>query len=466
MLIRDKNTLALRVKNQAFAFGAFALDGRRQASKKEGTLYGVGENCAVEKGALCVGVGVTPLESDGNRVLFIDGSSPAKQFFPVWDKDGDGKVVKSLGVLTENGNFYARNDEGGFWQEIRGFGSKMHAFTAVDEDGELTTALVGYAGVYFYDKRKGLRNSGVQRGAPVGCYFLGRVFCAEQPFTLAFSAPFAPLDFTDGIDGGGRIKLPSDRGELVDITPFKNKIFLFFERGISVLTPTGAVRDFQIKDTVYRGGKILQGSVGVVNSRSGEAFFLAEDGAYRFDGERCLRVCENLKILPKRAGQVCNHAVFENTYYAVYESENGEKRGLVIDGQTAEGYFAFAVEGLSEYCGGAVGLVGNCVQSVHKDGELPSGAERVFRTGGLAFGEAGLKCLQRLIVYGEGEAELLVGNGKKTKRFALDLREGEACAKVFLRGRKFSVALRLKEDARVTGIWVSVEKVAGIKERG
>ena len=386
--------------------------------------------------------------------------------YPVWNKQIGGKTVDSLAMLTESGNFWVYKEDGRYWELIRSFGVCMRTFSAVDEDGELTTAFVGNAGVYFYDNRRGIRVSGITRCEPIGCYFLGRIFCAQNSFTLLFSAPFSPLDFTDTIDGGGRINLPSDRGKLLEITPLKNKIYLFFEWGISVLTPMGSARDFQIKDVVYRGGRILQGSVGVVNARGGEAFFLAEDGAYSFDGARCLRICKNCNILPKRGGQVCKRAVFENTYFVVYEDEKEVKRGLAIDGETAEGYPCFPMDGLSEYCGSAMCSFEYCAQTLQKNGGLTNGEERSFCAGGLTLGEAGLKCLQKLTVYGEGEVELVVESGKKSKRFILDLREGEACVNVFLRGRKFSLAFTLKEDAKVTAVSASVESLAGMKERG
>ena len=460
MLWIDKNALRLNIKKNTTAFNAFAFADASVVDKKQNVLYGVGENCEILDGTLGEGVGITPLMSEGNKVYFSSSTSKARSFFPFWGKDEDGNVISTMSVLTEHGGIWVGHENGAYWEYIRSFGAKTIAFTAVDGDGELTTALVGYSGVATYDARKGFQTSSIKDGLPVGCYFLGRVFCAATPCTLLFSAPFAPLNFTDDVDGGGKVKLPTDKGEIVALIPFKNKVYIFFERGISLLTPAGSAREFIVKEVGYYGTRILQGSVG---AQGNGVWFLAEDGAYRFDGAKCLRVCKNLQIAPKRGGQVCNHAIFLGKYFVTYQDENGEKRGLVIDVESGEGYYAFAPEGLSVYNGDMMCVCDYIVQTIGVNGALPVGEKRVFEASGIDFGNLGLKSLQTLVLHGAGVVNVSVGNGKKSKSFVVDLTKGVETVRVFLRGRKFSLKIELQSGAKVTAVTAYHESAATLK---
>jgi len=462
----EKTPLRLKTRKKTAYFHSFAFDDFGGAGKEEGVLYGKGSNCEIIDGALCSGAGITALKSEGNKVYFSGSSSPVKSFFSIWGKDEDGKVFSAMAILTENGTFWANRENGAYWERVHSFGAKTVAFTAVDEGGELTTALVGYGGVAFYDEQKGLRFSGIQSARPVGCYCLGRVFVAREPFVLSFSSPFSPLDFTDGVDGGGTVKLPTDKGEIVALTTFKNKVYVFFERGIALLIPSGSAREFVVRQIEYQGSGILEGSVGVLD---GGILFLSEEGAYRFDGERCVRICANLKIAPKRGGQVCNHAVFSGKYYVTYEDENAEKRGLVIDGESGGGYEAFAIEGLSEYEGKGVGVYDYVVQTVNvKEGSLPRLETRVFRVNGLDFKDRGLKSLQTLTFFGEGSAIVSVKSEREAKGFSINLSEVGASVRAFVHGRNFSLQIQLMDGAKLFAVTADYERVASLtgKEAG
>lgn len=101
---------------------------------------------------------------------------------------------------------------------------------------------------------------------------------------LRFSAPFS----TDGVlqterspDGAGYIDFESGKGAILAIVSFREKLYLFFERGIIRMRAEGEALDFKAEETPFRGGKVLAGSVAVCGDR---ICYMTQDGLFSFDG--------------------------------------------------------------------------------------------------------------------------------------------------------------------------------------
>lgn len=428
---------------------AFASDNAKIASV---ALRGVGKNCEINKGALGVGVGCSPIIMEGNTVSVVGNTVKADCLFGVWERNAQGEKQRQIALLGEDGAFWVCRENGAYWSKIHGFGTRMGVLSAIGENGEAVTVFIGPAGVYTYDGVNGLVKGNLERSARVGCYLQGRVFCAVSPCSLAFSTPFKPNDFTDGLDGGGVVKLPDNKGEIVALATLKDKVYIFFEFGICALTPTGSARSFVIEEVGYDGGRIFEGGVGKRDGAVESLLFLAENGVYRFDGAKCVKIVKELAVSPKREKRVCHSAVFEGKYFVTFVDSEDTLRGLVVDLATLQGYYAFAPEGLSSFDGGAIAVCDGVLQRIGDFESLPSGEERTFFVGGLDLGARGLKNLQSVCVYGVGEVELWISSGKKQKTVTLDLSTGVANIKAFLRGRQFSLSLRLKGRSRVTGV--------------
>lgn len=462
MFLQNGKTLEIAVEKRTVQYDGFAFDSDTRGAKKKNLLYGAGKNCAVKNAALERGVGLETFIVDGNELRVLGAEYLPYQLFCVWEKNDEGEYVATPAYTTKNGDFYILR-EGAYWEYMRNFGTPTCAFTTFGEDGALQTALVGAAGMYLYSQEQGVQSSVLNRTTRAGCSFMGRTFCAVAPSTLVFSAPFAPRDFSSSLNGGGKIGLLSDKGEVVALVPLEDKIYIFQEFGICVLTPAGAAREFVIETIEYQGGRILEGGVGACATEGARAIFLAEDGVYEFNGKRVKKTCENLEVLPKRGGQVCVHAVFEGKYYVRFLDEKNEERLLVLDGVSGEGYYAFVPMALGAYPDGVACVCGVAAYRLREGKKLPENEVACFAVRGLEFGKRGVKCLERLTFYGCGNAKITVGNGKKSKSFFVELTEGVAMVKPFLRGRRFSLEIELAVGAKITGIAAEIESVSGVK---
>ena len=461
MFLQNGKALEIAVEKRTARYEGFAL-GKDTRSAKKSLLCGVGKNCALKNGALEYGVGVEALRMNGNEVYVLDGEYVPYQLFCVWEKNADGEYLATPAYTAKNGDFYIQR-EGTYWERIRNFGTLTYAFTVLGENGALQTALVGAAGVYVYAEGECVRASALGRAVRTGCSFMGRSFCAVAQSTLVFSAPFAPLDFSPSLNDGGSIRLPNEKGEIVALTALENQIYVFQEFGICVLKPTGAARGFVVENVDYTGGRILEGGVGTCATKGAKVFFLAEDGVYELDAKSVKRTCENLEILPKRGGQICVHAVAEGKYYVRFLDEENEARLLVLDGASGEGYYAFAPTALGTYQGEATCVCGVGAYVLREGKSLPQSEAARFVARGLEFGKRGVKCLEGLTLYGCGNAKITVGNGKKSKSFFVELAEGVALVKPFLRGRRFSIEIELAIGAKLTGMEAEVATVSSVR---
>ena len=465
MFLDKDNYLPYKCAEKTVSFESFSFASDSVKSKPS-SLCGVGKNCDIQKGVLGVGVGCSPIIMEGNTVGVVGNTVKADCLFGVWEQGQQGEKQRRIAVLGEDGAFWVCRENGAYWSKIHAFGTRMGVFGAIGENGETVTVFIGPAGVYTYDGVNGLVKGNLDRTARAGCYLQGRVFCAVAPSSLAFSAPFKPNDFTDGLDGGGVVKLPDNKGEIVALATLKDKVYIFFEFGICALTPTGSARSFVVEEVGYDGGRIFEGSVGKRDGAVENLLFLAENGVYRFDGAKCVKIVKELGVSPKREKLVCHSAVFEGKYFVTFVDSTNTLRGLVVDLATLQGYYAFAPEGLSSFDGGAIAVCDGVLQQVGDFASLPSGEERTFFVGGLDLGARGLKNLQSVCVYGDGEVELCISSGKKQKSVTLDLSTGMANIKAFLRGRQFSLTLRLKGRSRVTGVTLYHSALVKEKERG
>ncbi|MGN1077386.1 MAG: hypothetical protein ACI4ST_02625 [Candidatus Gallimonas sp.] len=99
----------------------------------------------------------------------------------------------------------------------------------------------------------------------------------------------APLDWTDwnADEEGNYFELPAEGGDIVDAVTFRDKLYLFRERGgITRFTMSG--EEFNAKATYFSCacGKIIGGSAAVCGD---QIFFLTRNGLYSFDGTSCRR---------------------------------------------------------------------------------------------------------------------------------------------------------------------------------
>ena len=438
MLGGKKRKLNLGVKDVRFAFRGFSTDGKNA----KGVLSADDcKNCECTDGELRLGVGLklyySPAKED---VIFASAIATPERFFMLKKKNGNGYDEK-LGYVSPEGVLYLYEHDLGRWVHKHSFRTRMRPIMTIDEKDNPTLLLSGEKGVFTCSYEGTVTQTSITKASCAACFFKGRFFFAQKPFTLFYSKPYTPTDFSQDIDEAGCVRLPSDKGEIVALVPMKDKLYVFYEYGIGQLEISGTARDFVFKKIGYDGGKIHGDTVGVCAVKTEKAFFLAQDGLYAFNGVTAKRVCENLPINPMRVDHVCNYATFEGKYFLTYLEGTLKQKAVVIDAETEKGYFSFKNVGLSTFLGKSYCICDERVQLLIKNGELPKNEEGYFFASGLTFGVSKEKNLKSVTLEGEGEIRLLVSDGNVTQTFDLSLQTGGVECQPTLRGKSFSIKI-------------------------
>lgn len=451
----EKKTIRAKEIRKTKTFSNFAIDYRAFASEVNGenTLVGVrSKNCRIVDGVLTTGEDLTVYRPD-DVIMAIAGTMPTTDaFFDMFTKGSDGTYARTLGILYETGMVRTYKQSIGTWAIMNNFGARMKTLQCFGADGVPHQAFVGTPGVFTCTGLTLEKADGVDTALPIACAFKDRLFCAIDPFTVAYSAALEPTDFMQSIDDGGQIKFASDKGAIVALLSFCDGVYIFYERGISRLDVAGKARDMKVERLEYDGGRIFGETVAVCSASKGKAFFLAESGLYAFDGKTAKPVCENLQIRPTRTSQICKSAAAEHTYSVQYVDRTGKQRRVVIDTESETGYDSFITEGLSSVRGRLICRYDGEPHTVSSDsaaGELPTDEAYTFSAYDLEFGVSGEKRLQNLEFFGDGEITVAVSSEKRTKTRKLVFVGGRASARLWLKGKRFSFSFTLEKGAKL-----------------
>ena len=134
-------------------------------------------------------------------------------------------------------------------------------------------------------KENSAANVSVTDGGACAVFHHERLFLGggESGTRLSYSAPFAFERLSDKTtQNAGYIDLPPDgRGAILEMVSFGDKLYLFRERGVSVLTAYADTLNFRLTHLRYGCGKILAESV----ARCGDGvYFFTERGFFSFNG--------------------------------------------------------------------------------------------------------------------------------------------------------------------------------------
>ena len=436
-------------------FKRFAID-YRGAFVDENTLVASdSKNCFIVDDAITTGETLTPYRPDGVTTP-ISGSTPTTDcFFDALSKDADGNYLHTVGILSESGTARAYNKSAGSWSIINNFGKRMKTLQCFSTGGVPCRVFVGGSGVFAYQSNTLTKAEHISSALPIACAFKDRLFCAVDPYTVAYSAALDYTNFADSIDDGGKIKFTSDKGEIVALLRFCDAVYIFYERGIRRLEVAGKARDLKIEQVEYDGGRIFGESVAVCSGSKDKAFFLAESGLYAFDGKHAKPVCESLSIQPTRTKQICKCAVAEHIYTVQYVDRTGKERRIVVNGENETGYDSFVVEGLSSVRGTLVCRYEGEPYAIRVDsptGELPTNERFFFYADGVDFGCDGDKRLQSLECFGDGEITLSVASEKRTKTKRLVFVGGRASMRLWMKGKRFSISVSLEKGAKLQAV--------------
>ncbi len=449
----EKSALRFQTENVIRTYQTFEIVDRLQ---KNGALaIELANNCDIGDGNARVGVGATVYTLPSGKGVYYDWNlSAPKAFFYCGEK---------LAMLSDKNKLYFYEESSKKYGLVHTFNGEMKFVQAQDDSGVYHVYFCGEAGVFSYDQNVGVKQILALACLPVACVFQGRIFTAVAD-SIVYSAPFSAGDFSESIDGGGKVVLPSDTGEVVDMAATSDALFVFCKLGIWKLTAAGSARDFHLERVGFTGKNILKGSACSVAFSGGEkVFFFDGYGPWKLQGSGVSRICSDLTFSLRKTGQVCEHAYLNGKVVYNYRALDNSVKNLVIDTETDKAYHSFTAEGLSNLKGQAVGVVDGLLNAIQTESNLPTHrlCELVARA--CDFKLSGVKTLRRLRLFGEGKFTLSVSNGRKTKTFSLQTENGEASVDVRLKGEFFHLRFLLGDHAILRGLDVELCKLKGLR---
>ncbi len=198
----------------------------------------------------------------------------------------------------------------------------------------------------------------------------GRLFTADG-LTLRFSAPYS----ADGIiqtdrdpDKAGSLDFDEGKGNIVALVSFREKLYIFFERGIAKMRAEGEALDFDVTAMPFCGGSVIRGSVADCGDR---ICYMTESGLYCFNGSVCSR-------LEGKRAEILRSSSFEglcmNGKYAAVVTLTDAKNALyVYDFSEKAGRFILAsglISAAREYF-----VTSTTLYTLKEEGTQPLGGE-------------------------------------------------------------------------------------------
>lgn len=405
-------------------------------------------------------------------------------FSPVGEKDGKlavrayhfrpdgGKLVCAEGrsgvCAIPNGAELVRNSEGLLYA-VNGLGELYRynggAFVSaggvmnlraiasfVLKDGEKRVYAVSDAGTYLLEDTPVYIADAT--GGRCAAVHYERLFTASG-YRVHYSAPLEPENRIESAQGAGFIDLPSQGGDILDAVSYKEKLYLFRERGITQLRALGDNLNFKAVTMPYSCGKLAAESV----ANCGQSvLFFTESGLFSFNGGTCVMLtgygAERVDLsAPVRAVSA------GGKYFAAVTLLTGERGIFCADPARGAGHFiAHAAESLVG--GGELYLSDNGTLSRLTKSGAPDVGKCYLDAGNTSLGLSdGDKFLDAVLPEGEGEfvVEAYGDNGSS------GVAEGKAGARLGfsrpVRGRTFSFRITaLTEDAALSEIVLSVRE--------
>lgn len=402
------------------------------------TLKGEGINCDLTQGKIeACGVAAYPLAGDPALVL----------------TGGDAALFASAGentcayVSTDGSLFFYDADKRKFVLSASEIFSHTPSVAHVfDASGTETIVFASQDGVRLFEPSGNTLLTVSEEPAEYVCVLHDRIFTAKD-YRVRFCAPLKYDDWTEDADGGGYIDFPSERGKITGLLRMNERVAVFFERGILLLSAGGAARDFVGEEIFYLGGRTCAGSV----CRSGGyAVFLAEDGAYSFDGKKTEKLFGNDLFGKAERCRAVSHA---GKGYVTIFADTGNKT-VAIDAENKSGYLLSAefCVGLSDDSGTLVCASDGKRKKIETGGTLPFGANRAFKVRDAEFGIYGNKLLKSLKMKGAGAARIAISGEREGHAYSVENLENGVSVYPLLKGKSFSLSIAPTDGSMIESL--------------
>lgn len=369
-------------------------------------------NCRIHGGELLPAL--SPLNCGGSvpgGVIFAGHAEGAGRFFIC-----DGKSA----YASDNGfDFIRLGDFAG-----------DSPFLIEDYDGDTARAVLINGLSAFAHTGKSFKKFDYGANLCCGVMHCGRLFGVdgEDRLKLCWSGEGGVSDWEGGMYGSGNLRLDPERGEVLDILEYGEKLVAVRKFGLTVLNMFGAPENFCAEITDTDTDEIFKNTAKVAG---GKLLFYTRSGLHYFNGSSIGEITHRYShdiFLPERAAE------FGGKYFLSCQSQslNG---GAVLcyDCSDGESYLIDCVaEGL---------CAAECVCAYGEGSAyaFEGGGEYSFTSGKINFGSGRAKTVTSLYIEG-GEVDLEINNGKLTRRFS----NVSGLIRPKLRGKSFTVKVKGK----------------------
>ncbi len=179
-------------------------------------------------------------------------------------------------LCCESGRVYAHTASG-----IRNSGATFHSIPAcarVYDSEEAFLLSDGSACVKL--SASGVTAQSSTLAFSAAAFYGDRLWTANKTSRIRYSAPANIRDFTAQRGRGGWIDLPDQHGKILAMFPFRNALYLFWERGAQRLEGKGDEQDFRVEDA-FSCPRIYADTIVAAGDR---LVWLTEEGVCSYDG--------------------------------------------------------------------------------------------------------------------------------------------------------------------------------------
>ena len=458
MLRREKSAFCADMQKDIIVYNSFALF---ESDNNSALVASESKNCDCHDGVLRGGLGCNYyLRADGTPYALPKSMPDVEAYLFYTQKNDDGSYTDQFGCVTRAGTAFTYSEEELTFKGLQGFWGRMKPINVIDGDGVTRTALVGHDGVMFYTKTEGITRTEIKSALPIVCQLKDRLFFALEPFTIGYSAPLEPKSVSESVDDSGRISLPREAGQIVGLVAFGDSVIIFYEFGISKLTPAGSAREFEVETIAYDGAFIFQDTMCACGNK---IFFLTRTGMCVYDGKSVREVCRNLPIFPKEENQKCKSAVSDGYYLLQFYNAENQKTDITVHGESEQGYISFTAKDLCNLRGHSIMHYNASLYALRENCDLPSGEQRSFVVKDCNFSVDGMKTIKRIRFVGSGNITVEISNGLRKKQAVLAMDKGFADMRLPMRGENFSLSICLETGAFVRSVEVELVRLKGVR---
>ncbi len=279
-------------------------------------------------------------------------------------------------------------------------------------------------------------------GANLACGVIhcGRLFGVDKDnaYKLRWSGGGGFSDWEEGLFGSGSLELDPERGEILDVVEFGEKLVAVRRFGLAVLNMFGSPENFSVEITDTDTDEIYKGTARVV---CGKLVFFTASGLHIFNGGSIISV---------------SHAYTDDISEPVCSAELGGKYFLGCKSAELNGRAVFCYD----FAGNNAYLIAAEADAMCSNGHiyiyngngafrLDDGGRYAFAVEKINFGSDRFKTVTEIFI--DGNADIEIGNGRTARKFV----SASGSVRPALRGKEFTV--RIEGRVPVKNLTVTAE---------